>query len=244
MIRGAAQRNLPVVVFFGLTAISLGGLLLLPPVPQDQSYHEFADQRAIFGIPNFWNVVSNLPFLAVGAAGLRRRFRDDPATFVFFLGVFLTGIGSSYYHWSPSDGTLFWDRLPMTVSFAAILSIVVQERVNARAGALLLWPALAIGLFSLLLWLWTDDLRLYFWVQFFPCVALVALFLLYPPKYTGTYYWIIAAGLYALAKVFEFSDDAIFSAGQWLSGHTLKHLTAAAASFAILRYFQTRRLIA
>jgi len=222
---------------------SLAGLLLLPPIPQDQSYHQFADQRAIFGIPNFWNVVSNLPFLAVGAAGLWR-FRDDPATIVLFLGIFLTGIGSSYYHWDPNDRTLFWDRLPMTLAFAAILALVVAERVNARAGAILLWPAIAIGLFSLLLWLWTDDLRLYFWVQFFPGLALLVLFLLYPPKYTGTYYWIIAAGLYALAKVFEFSDHVIFSAGHLLSGHTLKHLTAAAACFAILRYFKTRRPIA
>jgi hypothetical protein len=156
MARGIAKQNLPVVVFFGLLAVSLGGLLLLPPVPQDQSYHQFADQRTIFGIPNFWNVVSNLPFVAAGAAGFRR-FRDDPATVVFFLGVFLTGIGSSYYHWDPNDGTLFWDRLPMTLSFAALLALVVEERVNARAGAILLWPALAIGLLSLLLWRWTDD---------------------------------------------------------------------------------------
>jgi Ceramidase len=235
--------SLPVVVLLGLMSASLAGLLLLPPIPQDQSYHQFADQRAIFGIPNFWNVVSNLPFLAVGAAGLWR-FRDDPATIVLFLGIFLTGIGSSYYHWDPNDRTLFWDRLPMTLAFAAILALVVAERVNARAGAILLWPAIAIGLFSLLLWLWTDDLRLYFWVQFFPGLALLVLFLLCPPKYTGTYYWIIAAGLYALAKVFEFSDHVIFSAGHLLSGHTLKHLTAAAACFAILRYFKTRRPIA
>ena len=235
--------SLPVVVLLGLMSASLAGLFLLPPIPQDQSYHQFADQRAILGIPNFWNVVSNLPFLAVGAAGLWR-FRDDPATIVLFLGIFLTGIGSSYYHWDPNDRTLFWDRLPMTLAFAAILALVVAERVNARAGAILLWPALAIGLFSLLLWLWTDDLRLYFWVQFFPGLALLVLFLLYPPKYTGTYYWIIAAGLYALAKVFEFSDHVIFSAGHLLSGHTLKHLTAAAACFAILRYFKTRRPIA
>ncbi len=235
--------SLPVVVLLGLMSASLAGLLLLPPIPQDQSYHQFADQRAIFGIPNFWNVVSNLPFLAVGAAGLWR-FRNDPATIVLFLGIFLTGIGSSYYHWNPNDRTLFWDRLPMTLAFAAILALVVAERVNARAGAILLWPALAIGLFSLLLWLWTDDLRLYFWVQFFPGLALLLLFLMCPPKYTGTYYWIIAAGLYALAKVFEFSDHAIFSAGYLLSGHTLKHLSAAAACFAILRYFETRRPIA
>jgi hypothetical protein len=233
----------PVVVLLGLMSASLAGLLLLPPIPQDQSYHQFADQRAIFGIPNFWNVVSNLPFLAVGAAGLWR-FRNDPATIVLFLGIFLTGIGSSYYHWNPNDRTLFWDRLPMTLAFAAILALVVAERVNTRAGAILLWPALAIGVFSLLLWLWTDDLRLYFWVQFFPGLALLLLFLLYPPKYTGTYYWIIAVGLYTLAKVFEFSDYAIFSAGFLLSGHTLKHLSAAAACFAILRYFETRRLIA
>lgn len=233
----------PVVVLLGVMSASLAGLLLLPPILQDQSYHQFADQRAIFGVPNFWNVVSNLPFLAIGAAGLWR-FRNDPATIVLFLGIFLTGVGSSYYHWNPNDRTLFWDRLPMTLAFAAILALVVAERVNARAGAILLWPALAVGLFSLLLWFWNDDLRLYFWVQFFPGLALLLLFLMCSPKYTGTYYWIIAAGLYALAKAFEFSDHAIFSAGYLLSGHTLKHLSAAAACFAILRYFETRRPIA
>src|SRR5271169_1538965 len=157
MTLGSAYPNLPVVALSGLMAASLAGLLLLPPIPQDPSYHQFADQRTLFGIPNFWNVVSNLPFLAIGAAGLQRRFRDDPATVVFFLGVFLTGIGSSYYHWNPNNNTLFWDRLPMTLAFAAILSLVVKERVNARAGAILLWPALAVGLFSLLLWRWTGD---------------------------------------------------------------------------------------
>ena len=240
MTRSGVTRNLPTLVFSSLTAASLAGLLLLPAIAQDQSYHQFADQRTIFGIPNFWNVVSNLPFLWVGAAGLRR-FRNDPATIVFFLGVFLTGIGSSYYHWHPSDDTLFWDRLPMTLSFAAILALVVGERVNARIGAVLLWPALALGVFSLWLWRWTDDLRLYFWVQFFPGLAVILLFLLYPPKYTGTHYWIAAGALYALAKLLEFTDETIYSAGNLLSGHTFKHLAAAAACFAILRYFRTRQ---
>jgi Ceramidase len=242
MDRARNKPRLSVLVFFSLMVISLGGLLLLPPIPQDQTYHQFADQRTIFGIPNFWNVISNLPFLAVGAAGLRR-FRQNPATVVFFLGVALTGIGSSYYHWNPNDDTLFWDRFPMTLSFAAILALVVGERVSSKAGDILLWPALAVGVFSLLLWRWTDDLRLYFWVQFFPGLAVISLFLLYPPKYTGTRYWIAAGVLYALAKVFEFTDKMIYSPGTLLSGHTLKHLAAAAACFAILRYFQTRRPI-
>src|SRR5262249_2106067 len=237
-----ARPNFSLFVFSGLAAASLAALLLLPPIQQDQSYHQFADQRTIFGIPNFWNVVSNLPFLAGGAAGLRG-FRHHPATVVFFLGVFFTGIGSSYYHWDPNDDTLFWDRLPMTLSFAAILALVVEERVNARIGSILLWPALAIGLFSLLWWRWTGDLRLYFWVQFFPGLAVGLLFLLYPPKFTATCWWVAAGAFYALAKAFEFTDEAIYSANGLLSGHTLKHLAAAVACFAILRYFQTRRPI-
>jgi hypothetical protein len=242
MTLAAAKSTHPLLVLIALMAASLIGLLLLPPIPQDQAYHLFADQRTLLGIPNFWNVVSNIPFIVVGAVGLVQ-FRDDPATIVLFSGFFLTGLGSAYYHWDPNDGTLFWDRLPMTIAFAAIFALVVKERVGVRAGTFLLWPMLAIGVASLLVWLWTDDLRLYFWAQFFPGLALLVLFLLYPAKYTHGQYWIIAAALYALAKVFEFADQAIYSFGHVLSGHALKHLAAAAACFAVLRYFQLRRPI-
>ena len=239
---GGAKRNRPLLIFLGLMVASLAALPLLPPIPQDQNYHKFADVRALWGIPNAWNVISNLPFIAVGAVGLAR-CRDDAATIVIFVGIFPTGFGSSYYHWSPSDGTLFWDRLPITLAFMAILASVVEERVNAKAGAVLLWPLLAIGVFSLLLWRWSGDLRLYGWVQFFPCLALPLMFLLLAPRCTGTYYWIVAAVLYALAKVFEQFDGAIYSTGHLISGHTLKHLAGAVACLAILRYFQTRRPI-
>jgi Ceramidase len=242
MMLASAEQKWPVLIFLCLMAASLAGLLLLSPIPQDQGYHHFADQRTLLGVPNFWNVISNLPFIAVGAAGLRR-FHRDPATLVIFLGIFLTGFGSSYYHWNPSDNTLFWDRLPMTLCFMAILAVVVEERISARLGAVLLWPLLATGLLSLLLWRSTGDLRLYGWVQFFPCLALPLLLLLCPPKYTGTFYWLIAGVLYALAKLFEFADHAVHSSFI-LSGHTIKHLFGAAACFATLRYFQTRQPIA
>jgi hypothetical protein len=228
------------LVLYGLMAISLVGLTLFPPFLQDQSYHQFADQRVLFGIPNFWNVFSNVPFIAVGAAGLLR-LRRDPITVVLFLGIFLTGFGSSYYHLIPNDASLFWDRLPMTLCFAAILAAVVEERVDTKAALILLPLLLAIGILGLLLWGWTGDLRLYVWAQFFPFVALILILLLFRPKYTGASYWITATALYALAKLLEFYDAAIFSAGAILSGHTLKHIAAAAACFAILRLFQTRR---
>ena len=159
-------QDRPVPFLYGLMIITLVALLPLPPLLQDQNYHQFADQRELFGVPNFWNVVSNLPFIAVGAIGLAQ-IRRNATTFVLFAGIFLTGFGSSYYHLNPNDDTLFWDRLPMTLCFAAILAAVVEERVDARAGAMLLRPLLAIGIFSLLFWRWTDDLRLYAWPSFF-----------------------------------------------------------------------------
>lgn len=240
----ATQRRIvpsvPALLIGILAAVSVIVLMLLPPISQNQDYHQFADQRTLLGIPNFWNVVSNLPFIAVGALGLMQ-FYQKPATFVLFSGFLLTGFGSSYYHWNPSDETLFWDRLPMTLCFMAILANAIEERIDARVGALLLWPLLGVGLFSLLLWRWTGDLRLYVWVQFFPCLALPILFLMTPAKYTGLKYWIIAAVLYALAKVFELYDREVYSATVVISGHTLKHFAAAGACFAVLRYFQTRR---
>jgi hypothetical protein len=233
-------QNRPLLIFLGLMAASLIALWFVPSIPQDQAYHQFADQRTILGIPNFWNVVSNLPFALVGAVGLWQ-FHRDPATVVFFAGVLFTAFGSAYYHWAPSDGTLFWDRPPMALAFSAVLAAAVEERIDGRAGRLLLWPLIALGIVSMLVWRWTGDLRLYAWVQFFPILALPVLFALVRPKYTGTMYWVVAAGWYVLAKIFEFADGAIYSAGQLISGHTLKHLAAAAAAYAILRYFQTRR---
>src|SRR5215471_14605771 len=64
------KRNRALLGLLSLTVASLAVLFLVPPISQDQSYHAFADQRTLLGIPHFWNVVSNLPFIAVGAMGL------------------------------------------------------------------------------------------------------------------------------------------------------------------------------
>ena len=235
-----AIRAHPLVFLFGLAAISLIGLAFVPRIPQPQAYHQFADRDTLIGIPNFWNVISNLPFILVGAWGLWR-VRGSLSASIFFLGVFLTGFSSSYYHWAPDDPGLFWDRLPMSIAFMAILANVIEERIDERAGRALLWPLVALGFVSLLVWLHYDDLRLYGWVQFFPCVVLPLVFILFPPKYSGTWYWFAAAGWYVLAKLLEHFDAAIHTALRVIGGHPLKHLTAAVACYAILRAFEIRK---
>src|SRR5258708_5229664 len=97
----SAIRSYPLVFLFGLAAMSLVSLLLVSPIPQPQSYHGFADRHTLFGVPNLWNVVSNAPFILVGAWGAWSVRGDLSANF-FFWGVLLTGFGSSYYHWNPN----------------------------------------------------------------------------------------------------------------------------------------------
>src|ERR1043166_6803997 len=110
----------------GIVALSallpLGVLMMLPPIPQDPAYHAFADQCTLFGVPNFANVVSNVPFLLVGIVGVvlcvqRRLAGAQLCWFGFFVGLILIAFGSGYYHLAPNNETLVWDRLPMTVAF-------------------------------------------------------------------------------------------------------------------------------
>jgi hypothetical protein len=237
-------RARPLGFLLGLAAVSLSALLLVPPIPQSPIYHGFADQQTVLGIPNFWNVVSNLPFLLVGGLGLMNpNVRREPAATVFFLGVFLTGFSSSYYHWQPNDWGLFWDRMPMSVAFMAILANVIEERIDERIGRLLLWPLVALGIVSLLIWLRTDDLRLYGWVQFFPVVVLPVVFVLFAPKYTGAGYWFAAAGLYIAAKLLEAFDAQIYPVLGVMSGHPLKHAVAASACYCIYLVFRDRKRV-
>jgi hypothetical protein len=239
----ATIRSHPLAFLFGLAAISLAALALVPPIPQPQAYHSFADHRTMFGIPHFCNVASNVFFVAVGAMGLYR-VRGNLSASTFFLGVFLTGFGSAYYHWRPDDIGLFWDRLPMSVAFMAVLAYVVEERIDERIGRMLLWPLVLLGIVSLLVWIRTDDLRLYAWVQFFPTVMLPLMFWLLAPKYSGTPYWFAAAGLYVLAKILEYADGAIYQAtGHLMSGHALKHVAAAGACYMVYLAFTRRRLL-
>jgi hypothetical protein len=242
-----------------LSALMVGATARVPPVPQDPAYHHFADARSAFGVPNLLNVVSNFPFLVVGALGFlflaRDRRRGGHTAFVtpgerrpywlFFAGVGLTSVGSAYYHWWPDNATLFWDRLPMTIAFMALLASVIGERVSRRAGARLLWPLVLVGAASALYWHLGEqrgigDLRPYGLVQFGSMVLVLLILVLFPPRYTRTADLVIAMGWYAAAKTFEYLDHEFLALTQ-VSGHTWKHLASAAAAYWILRMLERRR---
>ena len=231
--------------------------ILLPPFAQRLAYHAFADTREILGIPNFWNVATNLPFLFVGIAGLnfvlrahapQQAFQDSRERWpyaVLFLGVALTSAGSAYYHLAPDNQRLVWDRLPMTIGFMAIVAATLAERVNIDAGVRLLGALVALGVASVIWWSVSagrgaENLRPYIVVQFGSIAIVLLIAALFPSRYTHAADLLLVIVLYAAAKAAEHFDQALFALGSIFSGHSLKHVLAAAAVYQILRILKAR----
>jgi hypothetical protein len=242
-----------------LAAVTVGVALaavLVPALPQPLSYHAFADCRAFWAIPNFLNVVSNLPFLVGGAMGLMLiwngggRFseqREQLPYLVFFLGAFLTCFGSAYYHAAPDNPRLVWDRLPMTLGFAGLVSAAIAERFDLKLGLRALWPLLLLGVVTVIYWYATEragrgNIIPYAAYQAWSIVVIVLLIAVFPARrysHGGLLAW--AAVWYGLAKIFETFDLQVYRLLQGtLSGHTIKHVLAAGAVFAVVRQLQRR----
>lgn len=245
-------------VLWGVALAAIVGVLFVPPIAQPQGYHNFVDARTLLGVPNFWNVMSNVPFLFVGVIGLVLVLRGGyagglpslrMAYGIFFAGIALVCFGSGYYHWKPSNATLVWDRLPMSISFMAFASIVVAEHVNERIGRLLLGPLIVIGVASVWYWNYTEslgqgDLRLYGLVQFLTLAMIALIWLMFPSRLSGIgYLWAMFAG-YALAKLLEEFDEAVYAVlGGVMSGHAMKHVAAAAGMYCFVLALRKRIVI-
>jgi hypothetical protein len=238
------------------TLLAVAAAFLLPAMPQPLDYHHFADERAAFGIGNFLDVVSNVAFLLAGLAGLvvvfsgRACFESPGERWpyaVFFLGVLLTAAGSAYYHLSPDNETLFWDRLPMTIAFMGLLSSQIVDRVSVRAGLALLVPMLLVGMGSVVYWIVTERMGAgnvlpYGILQGYSVVVLLLMATLHRSRYTRANDVYFIFGWYVLAKVLESLDGEILALGHVVSGHSLKHVAAAAAGFVTCRMLMLRTL--
>jgi len=236
-------------IVVGLLAFcSLVALLFISPIPQDPAYHQFADLREYWGIPNFLDVVTSLPFLFVGLLGTIsiKAHQLTAARWswrILFGAVALVGLGSAYYHWAPSHWTLVWDRLPMAVGFMALFVVLLSENVHPKLEAFLLAPMCLLAIFSVVYWHYTDDLRFYIWVQVSPLLGILIILLLFRGRQKHQIYLVAALGLYILAKVAEVYDQSIYSMTQQnFSGHSLKHLLSAWAVFLIYRMLNRRSL--
>jgi hypothetical protein len=208
----------------------------LHPVAQPQTYHHFADQRAILGVPHGFGVLSNFTFLLSGLLGLwfvlQARMTLDAGTrwalATIFFGLVLTTFGSAYYHLAPDDQRLVFDRMPITIVLAGCIGTVVADRFGG-ATAWSIAALVATGLWTVHHWSASGDLRWYVLYQGLTFVVAALLLLLFPSRNGATPAIAIALVGNVAAKIFELLDQSIYALGGIISGHTLKHLAAGLA---------------
>ena len=214
-------------------------------VNQKLTYHCFADTRAFFGIPNFFDVTTNITFALFGIIGfvfcLKNRQKEASWSWItLFFGVIIVCFGSAYYHLNPNNDTLVWDRLPMAIGFMGLFIAMLSEYVNPKIERYFLIPAILLGFSSVIYWHYVDDLRFYIWVQYTSLLIIPIVMIIFKGKYTHQKYLIFALVFYLLAKGAEIYDKEIFSINfEQFSGHSLKHLLASLGPLFI--YFMIKK---
>jgi len=244
------KTQIKAIVLLGVFLLTAVILYLIDPIAQDLAYHNFSDCRTYFGVAHFMDVISNIPFLIIGFMGLKlasKAYRKHTMayfliTFVLFFGVVLTGLGSAFYHYTPNNFTLIFDRLPMTLVFTSFFATIIYDYVDRRMGALVFYGFLLLGVYSVLYWYYSEiigrgDLRLYAFVQFFPVVAVPLVLVFYKNSKLYTKQIMYVFGAYIIAKLCEHFDVQIYEFLQVISGHTIKHLFSALAVYFIYRIY-------
>ena len=236
-------KHSPTIITVGLIAL----LALHGRIAQPANYHDFADHSAVSGIPHAADVLSNLGFALVAIWGwltLRPRRASEPLRAgwpgyrLFLIGLLLTAFGSAFYHLAPDNISLIWDRLPIALVCAGLIAGVRGDVKGSNSGLEAIVLALA-AIASVAWWAITErqgagDLRPYLLLQGLALILIPLWQAIYRAPRTDRIAFGVAMGLYILAKLAEVFDHEIATALGFVTGHTLKHLIATAATAAVV----------
>jgi hypothetical protein len=248
-------RHAPAILAIGLVALfAVHGPIAHPP-----RYHDFADHASLFGIPHAGDVLSNAGFALVAIWGwltLRPRRDSDalragwPGYRLFLLGLLLTAFGSAFYHLDPSNGRLVWDMLAIALVCAGLIAgvrgdIFGGQRSGFEAAALAIYGIASVAWWAITAQYGAADLRPYLLLQALTLILIPLWQAIHRRPRSDRIAFGTAMALYVLAKAAEIFDHEIAAATGVVSGHTMKHLIATAATAAAIwgltRRFRARR---
>ena len=227
-----------------ITVTACGLALAHGPIAQLADYHAFADHSHTAGIPHAADVLSNLGFAIIAIWGWMKlrsnqQHLDLQAGWsgyrLFLFGLLMTALGSAFYHWSPDNDRLVWDRLPIALACAGLLAGVRGDTHRQRSPQIEIFGLSLLAVGSVGWWYVTElsgqgDLRPYLLLQCLPLI-LIPLWQSINRSPRGERIGFgVAILLYILAKGAELHDHEVLTALGWISGHTLKHLLATAAA--------------
>ena len=238
-----SRHQLPMLI----TGLLAAAALLHGPVAQLPDYHAFADKSVVFGLPNAQDVLSNAGFALLAIWGWIKLApqRGHPELSngwagyrLFLIGLFLTALGSSYYHLAPDNARLVWDRLPIALACGGLLAAVWGDTRRRASDGFAAGLALA-GSASVAWWYFSElagagDLRPYLLMQGLPIILIPLWQWLYDMPKADRLSFGGALLLYVIAKFAELHDHEIAAVLGTTTGHTLKHLLATLAAGLII----------
>jgi hypothetical protein len=236
--------HVPTIIAAGMVAI----MALHGPIADPAHYHEFADQSAVFGIPHAADVFSNAGFALVAIWGwltLRPQRDSDrlragwPGYRLFLIGLLLTAFGSAFYHLAPDNARLIWDRLPIALVCAGLLAGVRGDIQGGSKSGIEVVVLALYAVASVAWWAISDrngapDLRPYLLLQALALILIPLWQAIHRAPRTDRIAFGAAMVLYILAKLAEVFDHQIATALGFVTGHTLKHLIATAATATVV----------
>lgn len=140
----------------------------------------------------------------------------------------------------------------MTICFMSLFALILHERCGSVLYKIpgmnllsLMSILLSLGVFSILHWQRTNDLRVYALVQFFPLLSYPEILLMFPKSsYSQTEFITFCFMGYAVSKVSEVLDRPIFNlTRKVISGHTIKHLTAGLSILFLVQMLGEREIV-
>jgi hypothetical protein len=216
-----------------------------PAILQPEQQHNFADQRVLGSLLFAADVLSNLPFALWGIYGLtclsiaskHNNINKQVLTLsaLFFGGLIITAVASTWYHLQPNNDGLAIDRLGMTIAFAGLLGLAAADRASLRAGVWFGTLILISGPISI--WVWTTSGNVLPWLvlQFGGMALILWLATRRPLNGALAIRWGMVILIYACAKILELADHAVYDlSSQIVSGHSLKHMVASFAAWPVV----------
>lgn len=240
------RERLVLLVALGL----LVAAAVLPGIGMRPGYLDFADRRMWWFISNAGDVLSNLPFALIGFTGLwmlctghhtsqqsspdGRSVQNQWVWRVSFAGLITIWLGSSYFHLNPSEESLVWDQIGMSIAFAGILGLACSDAISPRAALPEMVLLLVTGMVTVWIVRLSGNLLPWSLLQGAGMVLLVIAAVRHQPVTGIRWFWMVV--FYALAKVCEMLDADIFLlTSQLISGHTVKHLLSGVACLPLLQ---------
>ena len=236
-------RHAPTIITVGMIVI----LALHGRIAHPAHYHDFADNSVAFGIPHAGDVLSNAGFALVAIWGwltLRPHRASAPLRAgwpgyrLFLTGLLLTAFGSAFYHLAPDNISLIWDMLAIALVCVGLIAGVRGDTLGSN-GAVEVTALALYAVASVAWWATTDlngaaDLRPYLLLQALALILIPLWQAIHRAPRADRIAFGTAMALYVLAKLAEVFDHEIAAALGFVTGHTLKHLIATAATAAVV----------